>query len=101
MLKFKTNVKINGIKPEACIIITVVHSIYSVHDIACEVTSVTEGKHSRTSLHYIGHAVDFGIKNLGTVFAKEILEDIKTALTDEFDVLLEKDHIHVEFQPKG
>jgi hypothetical protein len=29
-----------------------------------------------------------------------IKKDLQEALTDEFDVVLEKDHFHIEFQPK-
>lgn len=60
-------------------------------------TSVTDGVHSSGSLHYVGQAFDMRLPFKAAIF----VEQLKEALGAEFDVVLEKDHIHVEFQPKG
>jgi hypothetical protein len=35
-----------------------------------------------------------------TITVQKVIARIKTCLADDFDVLLEVDHIHIEFQPK-
>ena len=98
---FKKGVKINGIKPEAVLACLVIVSVltaqgFGAYDIV--ITSGTEGKHSRTSLHYVGFAVD--VRSNEMDFPEDAVDALKIALTDEFDVIQEKTHIHVEFQPK-
>lgn len=105
MLEFKKGVRITGVRPEIVLAIQVVEGCFHFFEgTYCVVTSVCEGKHSRTSLHHSGAAVDFRIKHIGgdepELTIECIVEDIRAALTDEFDVVLEKTHIHVEFQPK-
>lgn len=56
-------------------------------------TSIREGNHSAGSLHYIGDAFDFRRQGINK-------SDIKFALGEQFDVVMEKDHVHVEYDPK-
>lgn len=65
------------------------------------VTSTTDGKHKKGSLHYVGLAVDLRIKDLTPVVTGSYYHALKLALSRLCDVILEKDHIHVEYQPKG
>ena len=101
MIRLKNGVSVKGIHPTANLIITIVNSVYASHGENCTVTSVTDGVHSDGSLHYSGKAVDFRTRNLVGGYrgqlAKEIAEEIREALGDDFDVVLEADHIHVEF----
>ena len=60
------------------------------------VTSVSDGMHRPGSLHYVGMAVDFRLPADPARFISEL----KEALGVEFDVVLEKDHVHCEWQPK-
>lgn len=100
-MKFKKSVKINGIKPEIVIAINVVAEVYKAHGKELVVTSVTDGKHSSGSLHYIGHAFDARTFIFEAYELELVKKDIREALTDEFDVVLEEDHFHIEFQPKS
>ncbi len=99
-LTFKNGVLINGVKPETVLLIQVVHSILASHGYRCIVTSITDGEHNRGSLHYIGHAVDFRIRHISAEKMIQLVVEIKNALTEEFDVILKPDHMHIEFQPK-
>lgn len=100
-MRFKKGVKIFGVQPELTLAMIVVESIFSTFGFEATITSVVDGKHSRTSLHYAGAAFDVRTSNLvGRGEPKEFSDMIREALTDEFDVVLESDHIHVEFQPK-
>ncbi len=102
MLKFKSGVKVNGIKPEILLAIAVANDIYKMWGVLdTVVTSVTDGVHSRGSLHYIGHAVDLRIYNFDEDEKLGVVNSLRDALTDEYDVVLEERHIHIEFQPKS
>jgi len=63
------------------------------------ITSTTDGKHMPGSLHYKGLAVDLRIRDLAPDEQKRYYNDLKFALSKLCDVILEKDHIHVEYQP--
>ena len=99
-MKLKTGVKVNGMKPEILLAIIVAKDIYKDHGKDLVVTEVTGGKHGIGSLHYAGLAVD-----IRTNFFREdevilVHKDLRDALGEEYDVVLEKTHIHIEFQPK-
>ena len=98
---FKAGVKINGIAPECALAIMVCKGIIEGYGGEIVVTSVTDGKHSRGSLHYIGHAFDLRTRDFIIKDLERIRQSIADALTDEFDVVLETDHFHIEFQPKS
>ncbi len=60
------------------------------------ITSTYEGTHSESSLHYANAAIDIGVKkgsNRGYVA-------IKQWLGKNYGVVLEADHIHIEYDPK-
>ena len=64
------------------------------------VTSGREGKHMETSLHYQGRAVDIRRWNVPEADLASVLTDIRRVLGLNWDVVLEKTHIHVEYDPK-
>lgn len=99
MLKLKEDVDCRGLCPEILLAIQIVHSHFIVWTVSKDVviTSICDSKHGRNSLHYIGQAVDFRIK--GIDLDKPRLEVLKSALPN-FDIILEDDHLHIEFQPK-
>lgn len=61
------------------------------------VTSTYEGNHSEGSLHYCDEAVDIRRGKNG----HKCRDEIKRRLGDDYDVILESDHIHIEYDPKG
>lgn len=99
-MKFKKGVTLNGAKPELIAGLMVADVIYNKFGEELVVTSVTDGKHSPTSLHYVGYAADLRTNYFNDVEQEMVVNEMKTWLTDEFDVVLEKTHIHLEFQPK-
>lgn len=67
----------------------------------CRLTSLDDKKHGRNSLHNIGHAWDIGIKDFPSVInPKDVVIELKKRLGRHYDVVLESDHIHVEYQPR-
>lgn len=101
MVSFKKGVKVFGIRPEATLAIQVAALVFHSYGYPCVVTSVVDGSHSLTSLHYSGAAVDLRIRHIQVAAqVREIVGHLKESLTDEYDVVLEETHIHIEFQPK-
>jgi hypothetical protein len=96
----KKGVQLFGIRPEMLIALRVAEKIYNDLSTTLVITSVVDGEHSRGSLHYAGQAVDIRTRHAPQESLQNIVGLIATRLTDEFDVVLEKDHIHIEFQPK-
>ena len=67
------------------------------------ITSANDSIHHPESLHYENQAYDIRIWNIiGSVKAgaRAWAERMQVALGDDYDVLLERDHIHVEYDPE-
>jgi hypothetical protein len=59
----------------------------------CTITSGTEGRHSRKSLHYKGLAIDI------RGGSQSLADYLQVNLGGDYDVVFEIDHIHVEYDP--
>lgn len=101
-MRFKRGVKLAGAKPEIILAAIVVDDIYRDHGRpeGVTITSICDGKHMPKSKHYTGEAIDTRTRYFNRSKQKELTQDIKTQLGNEFDVVLERDHIHIEFDPK-
>ncbi len=105
-LYLKDDVWINGAHfyPEIVRIVDVARATAPLlTDGAVWVTSANDSTHSTGSLHYKNRAYDIRIKNIAgdeTPEAQAWVERIKLALGRDYDVILERDHLHVEFDPK-
>jgi len=64
------------------------------------VTSILDGVHSTKSLHYKGLAFDMRTHIYSQSVIKSIMEELEYLLGKNYDVVLEKDHIHIEYDPK-
>lgn len=106
MIKIKNGVVITGMKPEINLAISITNTVLDRHGYDCIVTEITGGRHSRHSLHPVGLAVDIRSKHIRVESKKiEILGDLREALGDKYDVILEglgsvNEHYHIEYQPK-
>jgi uncharacterized protein YcbK (DUF882 family) len=101
VIKLKEGVKIAGMRCELMFGLYVAASVYKTHGYDLTVTSLCDGKHSRTSLHYSGAAADLRIWDIAPEKLVLIVDEMGKALGVDYDVVLESDHIHLEFQPKG
>lgn len=100
MITIKPGVRINGMRPELLLGVVIAQGVYALKNRTMTITSCIDGKHRTGSLHYAGCAVDLRTHDLPAGEAEEILNLLKSALGSDFDAVLEKDHIHLEFQPK-
>lgn len=100
-LRTKHGVSMNGIQPEMVMGINIAYSYFiSMGMREMVITSIVDGKHSPGSLHYVGYAADVRIWAIESNGLAEFTQGLAEELGEEFDVVLEKDHIHIEFQPK-
>jgi len=102
ILRIKPKVSLLGLQPQITLAIVVAHSCYSnlQYDGECVITSCTEGKHSKGSRHYVGLAFDVRTRDLPTKKRSILAGMIGKCLTNQYDVVLEKTHIHVEYDPE-
>lgn len=105
-LCFKEGVRINGphLYPEMTQITEMARiTAPTLDDGIIWITSANDSRHGDASLHYKDRAFDIRIYNItGKVHYEAELwaERLGLALGQEYDVVKEKDHIHVEWDPK-
>ena len=70
--------------------------VWGIENQELVITSAYEGNHSESSLHYCNEAVD--IRSWEK--AGKVRDEIKRKLGRDYDVVVEPDHIHIEYDPK-
>ena len=99
----KKGVRIGGVQAEIVLALMVVEREFNALKTdpyqELVVTSCTDGVHKVGSLHYEGLAVDLRSRDLTSAQRQAFLMRLREALGPEFDVILEKDHFHLEFDP--
>ena len=73
---------------------------YAKRGYSLVVTSLEDGNHMKGSFHYVGRAADLRTRDIPPDVCKQLVRDIKASLGNDYDVVLEKDHIHLEYDPK-
>ena len=94
-MKLKPGVSIKGISPQAVLGAAIAESVYYMAGEDLTITAVTDGKHMEGSLHYQGRALDLRLPEEPA----QMVVALRAALGDEWDVVLEKTHLHIEFDP--
>jgi len=102
VLRIKQGVTLHGLSPHMTLAVIAVKDIYDRKGKDVVITSGNDGKHSVTSKHYVGNALDFRTNNLDDPAGEgpQIVTELNKALGRDFDVLFEGDHIHIEYDPK-
>jgi len=100
-VEYKPGVKITGMQVETLAAIVTADGVYSRMGVPkLVVTSVTDGSHGPHSRHRVGLAADLRTFNIDeSISHRDVVRELKSALGDDFDVVLESDHIHIEFDP--
>lgn len=99
----KNGVTVQGVKPPVWFAIGVAVMVYRHAGFEpLVVTSLTDSHAERPkSLHNKGLAVDFRTRNVPRDMLKTLYGSIKNVLDPlGYDVVLEADHLHCEYQPK-
>ena len=93
----KAGVDISRLRPEIRKKLTKIASIiWACSEGEMVITSTYEGTHSEGSLHYANLAVDIRRSREKILSFHEIVRE----LGDDYDVILETDHMHIEYDPK-
>lgn len=96
----KQGVDLRGVQPQLILAFVVACAVYARHKSECWITSASDGTHGPTSLHYQGLALDLRTRHVPPDALAPLHADLASALGEQFDVVLESDHLHVEFDPK-
>ncbi len=96
----KTGVKIQGIRNELLYALNVADKIYSSFGEELVITSLVDGGHGVGSFHYNGLAADLRTRYFDRPTQERVHLRLIKSLGNDYDVILEPDHIHLEFQPK-
>jgi len=102
MIRIKPGVDLSGIRSELVLALGVASAVYTTFGKNLTITSARDSKHKAGSKHYVGLAADLRTSAAGidAVTAGRIQAELKEALGAQFDVVVEGDHIHLEFDPK-
>lgn len=99
-LHFKGSCRFTDLQPEMVIALLIVMQHCRKIEVDCWITSANDSKHKKNSLHYSGKALDFRSKHIHAARKKKWADGIRANLGPAFDVVLESDHLHVEYDPK-
>ncbi len=103
MIRVKDDsVEISQLSNGMLIALMVADRVYAAQGVDAIVTSGHEqsARHSLTSLHYSGNAVDLRTRHLTEYHKRQVAEKIGAHLGRDYDVILEPDHLHIECQPR-
>ncbi len=99
-LQFKEGVKLTITKAVNELLQAGVLAFSSVNK-PCVVTSGRDGQHQVNSKHYTDAALDFRIFHLQGNELDTVVQALKRTLGQDFDVVIEPSHLHLEYDPKG
>lgn len=83
-----------------------VERIWNIYQHEAVITAGTEAIknncfiHSLGSLHPFGRALDFRTRYFTDETVIIITQELKSSLGSDFDVIIHKSHIHIEYDPK-
>lgn len=100
MISIKETVSLKGLQSQSLLAILIANDTYKEHGFDCVITSANDSEHSHGSLHYTGAALDFRTRDIPQEQQEQITRALQSRLGREYDVVLESNHIHVEYQPK-
>lgn len=101
MIRLKEGVSLRKLTPQGCLLAVVMDQTYQANGVpVCVITSGDDGAHKRQSKHYEGKALDFRTRDFTAAKADKIRAEAQAALGPDFDIIVESDHIHAEYDPK-
>ena len=99
-MKLKAGVKLDVFSPQILLAIYIADQVYvSMFNKEMVITSISDSVHGSGSLHPLGKAVDIRARDVTSLGKNAFVVAMKTKLGDNYDVVLEKDHFHIEFDP--
>lgn len=109
-MRIKSGASIQGLDIRMRPVLIAADAVWKHHGQELVVTAGLDGEHSAGSLHYYGRAVDFRTNYFDPNVVPQVVDDLREELKrvlawskqphTDYDVVLEKTHIHVEYDPK-
>ena len=96
-MKLKEGADLRGLDVRMRPVLIAAEKVWNDYGQELVVTAGLDGAHSAGSLHYYGLALDFRINYFDNETVLKVVRDLKEDLPKPFDVILEKTHIHVEY----
>ena len=96
-MKIKEGASIQGLDIRMRSALIAADKLWITHGHELVITSGLDGEHSAGSLHYYGLAVDFRTRYFDVMCQRRISKTLGLELGNNFDVILHKSHIHVEY----
>lgn len=87
-----------GMRPEILLAVLAANEVYATYGHNLVLTSICDGKHSKNSYHYKGLAIDTRthyFESIEEIY--KVADEIRQRLNEFYDVVVEKDHLHIEF----
>jgi hypothetical protein len=100
-MSLKPDVRAKGVQPEILLGLVILERLFARYRVDLVVTSLLDGEHMPGSLHYKGLAADVRSREVDVTLRAQLLREARVALGPDFDFILESDHFHLEFDPKG
>lgn len=100
-MKFKdSSIGFQSLKPQLVLALIAVDQVMKECGQEAIITSINDARHGESSLHYDGSAADIRSRTFNN--PETVLALCKQALgnSKDFDMILESDHFHLEYQPK-
>lgn len=101
-MRYKPGVSLDGVQPPTWWMLGIADRIFKAHGVDLVVTSLTDGVHpDAKNIHGRGYAADLRTYGTMTNIQKSIQAEMEQILFPlGYDVVLEIDHIHCEWDPK-
>ena len=100
-MKFKdSTIGLQSLKPQIVLALIIIDQVMKENGKEAVITSLNDARHSETSLHYDGGAVDLRSRFFSD--PEMILGLCREALGNnpDLDMIYEGNHFHLEYQPK-
>jgi len=95
----KAGTSVRGIRPEILAARMIASPIWKRHGQQLVITSSTDGGHGEGSSHYRGEAEDYRTHYFDPLSVQGVADELQNALGDEYQVIVEKTHVHVQWKP--
>lgn len=96
-LYLKDGVKFDGIHPRMIEALPIICAVFGSFESPAVCTSAYDGDHMDGSRHYEGLALDWRIWYIQVDRVIHTVEILQSELGDDYDVIQEATHIHVEY----
>ena len=97
----KEGTTLRGLQPAMQLANCAAELVWNRHGKECVITAGVEFGHSRGSKHPDGDACDYRTRYFRDQAEKErVRNELAQALGTDYDVVLESDHIHCEYDPR-